>query len=824
MTSFVGRRAELGEVRRLLESSRLVTITGAGGVGKTRVALRTAGDLGRRFPDGAWIVDLSGVPTPVVLAYTIASVLRMHDRTTRGTADVLAEQVAEKHLLLIMDTCEHLVDACAELAEKLLLAAPKLHIIATSRQRFGITGEHVLALQPLPVPGPEAETDLPTMRRSDAVILLADRAAAVVPGFTVSRRNGASVAALCRRLDGVPLAIEHAATRLRVLSVDQLVERLDDRARLLGAGRRGGVARHQTMHATISWSNDLCTRAERLAWARLSVFPCDFGLAAAERICAGLGITPHRELDVIAGLVDKSIVLVEQGGVEVRYRLLDDFRAYGRERMRTLGEASLLRERQRDWCLELARRGEQEWSSGRQHEAFERTQAEHANVRAALEFCLATPGEDEAGLELAATLWFYWIGCGRLAEGRYWLDRMIAQNAAAASARAPAAARPEASIATEAAARAASDPHQKGRDAAAATAGTAGAAGAAGTAALARALWARGYIAILQGDIESAKRLLEESRDRAAAVADELTVALSTHRLGSVALISDDHEKATGLLHDALNRYEKLGEPDSNAVMARVELAMAAVVRGDLDAATGICTQVQATCEASGEQWARAYARYVLAAGSLDGGDVEAAAFNARECLRTARALHDTVMIVLAAELKALVAANRGGGGGRAAVLLGAAGALWQDLGLPTFGSGYLLRLHDRCVQRTREALSEKEFAAASGYGAGLSLDEAVTLALVNDKDAAEPFTAPPAATSWPPLSNRECQVAGLVADGLCNREIAQRLVIAKRTADAHVEHILAKLTFNSRTQVAAWVTEQRSAHGGDERPGLGAA
>jgi len=776
MTSFVGRRTELGEVRRLLESSRMVTITGAGGVGKTRLALRAASDLSRRFPDGAWFADLSAITAPAMLAYTIASLLHMHDRNSRATADVLAEQVAGKHLLLIMDTCEHLVDACAELAEKLLLAAPKLHIIATSRQRFGISGEHVLAIQPLPLPGPGADTDLPAMQCSDAVMLFAERASAVVAGFSVSHRNGASVATLCRRLDGVPLAIEHAVTRLRALSVDQLVERLDDRVRLLGTGRRGGVERHQTMRAAISWSDNLCTRAERLAWARMSVFPGDFGLAAAERVCAGPGITAHQEIDVIAGLVDKSIVLVEQRGVEVRYRLLDDFRAYGRERLRTLGEASLRRVRQRDWCFELARLGEQEWSTGHQPEAFRRTEAEHANLRAALEFCLATPGEHEAGLELAATLWYYWIGCGGLAEGRYWLDRAIAQNAAE------------------------------------------------GSAGSARALWARGYIAILQGDTATATRLLEQSRDRAAAAADELTLALSIQRLGAVALIGDDHAKATEHLSDALNRYEKLGEPNSNVITTWVELAMAAVLRGDLDTAAGICAEVRATCETSGEQWACAYARYVLAAVAWDRRDVEAAGLHVRACLRTARTLHDTVAIVLAIELTALLAASRSGVG-QAAVLIGAAGRRWQDLGLPAFGSEYFTGLHDYCVKCIREALSEDEFAAASGYGAGLSLDEAVALALADDEHATASFTAPSAAaTLWPPLSNRECQVAALVADGLCNREIAQRLVIAKRTADAHIEHILAKLTFSSRTQVAAWVTAQRSGHGGDERPGLGAA
>lgn len=800
MTSFIGRRAEIAEVRGLIDASRLVTITGPGGVGKSRIALRAADDLSKRFPDGVWVADLSGVTRPAALAYTIAGVLHLHGRGARSVASGLAAQVADKRLLLILETCEHLVDACAPLAEQLLHAAPQLRIIATSRQRLGTSSEHVLVVDPLAVPAPGAEADLSALQRIDAVALFTERARAVSPSFSLSRRSAPPVAELCRRLDGVPLAIEHAAARLRALSVDQLVERLDDGVRLLDIGRRGGVVRHQTMRTTIRWSEKLCTMAEKLAWARLSVFPASFGLEAAEWMCSGPGIPAGRELDVIAGLADKSIILVEHRGGEVRYRLLDDFRAHGRERARVFDNAREHGRRHRDWCLELARAGEREWSSGRQLDAVQRLDLEHGNLLAALEFCAATPGERRVGIELAATLWFYWICCGRLREGRYWLDRAIEEFA----------------IDTVAI----PDSHIRGATAHRALR----------KAPFARALWARGYIAVLQGDAIAARRYLEESRDYAAAARDDVTVTLSTQQLGSVALISDDLTTAMLLFSDALARHEKLGHPDGNAIMTRAELAMTAVVRGELGIALRACQEAEAICEESGERWAWSRVRYVHAVALWAQGDSGEAAVCARESLRGARTVRDVVGIVLAIELIALVATDRGGPG-HAAVLLGAADGIWRDLGLPMFGSGFMSGLHELCLKRTKDALSEKEYTAASAYGAGLSLDEAVTRALADSEDVGASLPAAKAAGApWPPLSNRECQVAALVADGLCNREIAQRLVIAKRTADAHVEHILAKLSFSARTQVAAWVAQQRADNvddaedTGDAQPGLGAA
>ncbi len=777
MTSFVGRRAELAELCRLLEISRLVTITGAGGIGKTRLAIRAAGELGDRFRDGAWVAELSAVTSPGVLPYTVAEVLGIRDHTSRSGAEVLAEYLADKNLLLILDTCEHLTDACAGLAEKLLEAAPRLRIIATSRQRLGVSGEHVLLIRPLTLPVLDAESDLAALRRSEAVVLFAERGSAVAPGFSVNDRNGAAVAMLCRRLDGVPLALELAAARLRVLSVDQLLERLDDRIRLLGAGRRGGAPRHQTMRAAIGWSYALCTHAERLAWARLSVFPGDFPLAAAERVCAGPGILAGAEFDVIAGLVDKSIVLAHQRGNEVRYRLLDDIRAYGTQRLGNLGETPLLRRRHRDWCLELACSGEREWFGGGQAEIYRRTEGEHANLQAALEFSLTTPAERLRGLELVAALWFYWAGCGRLGEGRNWLERALRD------------ATPE-------------------------------------TPEWAKALWVAGYISVLQGDLGFAVPMLERCKDYATKAADEPALAYSIQCLGCAAVMVGDHVRASALLAEALDRFKSLGELNSNVIMARVALAMAFAFRGDQVTAERICRQTRDVCEASGEQWACAYVRYVLAYAAWTRHNLAEGAEHTKACLRIHHTFHDLVGIVLAVELMALLAASRGDPR-RGATLLGVAANIWPRVGTPLFGSEHFNTPHDQSVRLTRQALSDVEFSAAFDYGAGLSLDDAVAWALGAQLVGARfgalepqiPRGAAPAGrmrqrSLWPPLTRRECQVAALVADGLSNREIGERLVIAKRTADAHVENILARLGFTSRAQVAAWVERHRAGGG----------
>src|SRR5215472_16699900 len=363
LTSFVGRRGELAEVRRLLAASRLVTLIGVGGVGKTRLALRAAAGLRRAFRDGVCLVQLDQLREEALVAQAVASTLGLQDRAGHAPAAMLAEYLAGRQLLLVLDNCEHLVDAAAKLANQLLRAAAGLRVLATSREALTIDGEMVLAVPSLPVPQAGQPLTAAGLGVFPAAQLFAERAAQVVPGFALTGANVAAVAGICRRLEGLPLAIELAAARMPVLSAEQIDERLGDRLGLLTRGGRARPARQQTLRASIEWSFELCTGAERLVWARLSVFAGGFELDAAEGVCADDRLAAGRVLDLVAGLAGKSILIADLREGVARYRLPEPLREFGQERLRESGEDRALRRRHRDWHEQLAQRGDADWLS-----------------------------------------------------------------------------------------------------------------------------------------------------------------------------------------------------------------------------------------------------------------------------------------------------------------------------------------------------------------------------------------------------------------------------------------------------------------------------
>ncbi|MEU6231637.1 regulator [Kitasatospora sp. NPDC047058] len=693
MTSFVGRHEELTALSRLLAASRLVTVTGPGGVGKSRLALRAAARAAGAFPDGTWLVEIAPVQDPLLIGHAVLEALRLTDGTARPPLDVLTEQLAGRRLLIVLDGCEHLVEACAELADALLRAVPGLRVLATSRAALRACGEHLLTLAPLPVGrvGPGA---LP-----DAVRLFADRARAVLPSFEVTPATAEGIAQLCRRLDGIPLAVELAAGRLRALSVEQITARLDDRFRLLTGGDRTGLPRHQTLRTTVGWSHELCTVQERLLWARLSVFAGSFDLEAAEYVCAGAGLEPDELLDLVSDLVGKSVVLREQCAFGVRFRLLDTLREYGLQWLRAAGEEQRLLRRHRDWYLGLATWGEVEWFGPRQFETAERTGLAHANLRAALEFCLAEPGEEQVALLLASTLWFYWVGCGHLGEGRHWLDRALAL-----------------------------DPEPTG--------------------ARAKALWVTGYMATLQGDLVAARPALEECRRQALDTGDDRALAYAVHRQGCAALIGDEPARAAELFEEAIWHYRAIGELNSNVLMAMFELGIAYLFQGDQEGGEAWLGQVREVCEEHGEQWAYAYGLYALAYSHWLNGDVRLARAQARESVRLNHLFHDLLGIVLAIDLLALLQTEPAGPGEpgdlrEARVLQGAAHRIWQTVGKPFFGSRTFNGPHRACEERARAGLTEQEFTDWFDRGTRLDLAAAVQRALGGDGRAEGPGALP---------------------------------------------------------------------------------
>jgi predicted ATPase len=424
VTGFVGRRAELAEARRLLGLARLVTLTGLGGVGKSRLAVQAAQEVARSFPGGVWMAQLHDLEDPEQLGAEVCEILGLPGKTARSPVGLLTDHLRDLRVLLLLDGVDHLVHPCALLADALLRACPFLHILVTSRQALDIPGEHLLVVPPMPIPAPGEPA---SAARHESVALFAERAAATT-GFELTDGNRHIVADLCARLDGIPLALELAAVRLRSMSIEQMIERLDDRFCLLAGGRRSRPARHRTLRTALGWSHELCGTHERLLWARLSVFGGSFDLEAAERVCADERLPGKSILDVVSALVEKSIVIRDDAAGGVRYRLLDTVREYGAAWLDRLdgAEAGELRRRHLAHYTRLARDCEATWVREGQERIFVTTIAEHGNLRQALAYCLAAPDRLRDGMDLAATLWFHWAGCGFLGEGARWLDHLLA--------------------------------------------------------------------------------------------------------------------------------------------------------------------------------------------------------------------------------------------------------------------------------------------------------------------------------------------------------------------------------------------------------------
>ncbi len=433
LTTFVGRVKERAEVQRLLFSTRLLTMTGAGGCGKTRLALRSAAEVLDQFKDGVWFVDLAPLVDVDLVPQTVATVLGIRKLPQHSFTEALSAELAGQQLLLVMDNCEHLIDATAQLVETLLRAAPQLRILATSREALGVPGETVWRVPSLSVPDPNQPVQLESVLEFEAARLFVDRAVAVDPAFAVTGRNVTTIAEVCHRLDGIPLAIELAAARLNVLSLDQINSRLKDRFRLLTGGSRTAVARQRTLEATVDWSYELLAEPERRLLCRLSIFPAGWTLEAAEEVCScsAIRFAGDDMLDHLSRLVDKSLVSVEAAS-EVdpaagrRYRFLDTVRQSGRERLLRAGESEMVRDRHLAYFTTMVQRVEPELGGADQVLWLNRLQILHDDFRSALDWGLATPGRSETALELVAALWWFWTKRGYFSEGRQRLERALA--------------------------------------------------------------------------------------------------------------------------------------------------------------------------------------------------------------------------------------------------------------------------------------------------------------------------------------------------------------------------------------------------------------
>ncbi|MFS8199908.1 ATP-binding protein [Streptomyces sp. CWNU-52B] len=668
--TFVGRTSELARMSALLESARLLTLTGPGGVGKSRLALRAAQLAQPAFPGGAWLVELSDLQNPDLLTNAVAEATRLTEQTLRPLLVAVSEHLDDGPLLLVLDTCEHVLDECGRVVQELLAHVPELRVLATSRQPLGVPGEHLLSVTPLPLG-----------EHADAVALFAARAAAAVPSFALTDANRAEVAAVCARLDGIPLALELAAVRLRGFPLDRLLRGLDSRFDLLVSAARPRLARHQTLRTAIGWSHELCTPLERLLWARLSVFAGGWDVEAAEFVCHGGPLDAEVILALLASLTEKSIVTRENQGVAARYRMLDTVRTFGADWLEGLGEQDAVRARHLDYFRWVARQGEAEWLGPGQRMWAERLSVEHPNLRVAVEESLAAL-EHETALELTGTLWYFWFACGFADEGRGYLERALRRA-----------------------------PEQvPGYD---------------------LATWAHRLVTVVPDDVDAAESV------SAAYVwlAQERHLPVPALPLTGASLAVRGESARSALLYGSSTQGP--GGGGGAEFFQLLTLAVQAYLlagQGAFERCAVVAERLRAACAKRGELWMRAWGEFFVALAGIGLGRPLDALPSARAALAAKWRVHDRFGAAAVADLL-IVAEAAGGEPERAARLLGVGTRLWHAAGLPQLADIETTVFRREYARRLRSALGTAGFAEAVSEGRGLSPEEAIRLALGDAPD-----------------------------------------------------------------------------------------
>ena len=754
LTSFVGREREKQEVERMLGTTRLLTITGTGGSGKTRLAQEVARDLTESYPDGVWLVELAAVAEGSLVGGTVAEVLGVPEQPGRPLEVTLVEALREKNLLLVLDNCEHVVHVVASLAELLLSSCPGIRILATSREILGVAGEVFWQTPPLSGPAHEGTTE--ELEGYESVRLFVQRARYRNPAFALTRQNAAAVAEICARLEGIPLAIELAAARVG-FSVHEIARRLDDSLKLLTSGNRTATPRQKTLRGALDWSHDLLSGPERLLFRRLSAFAGGWTLEAAEVVGSGDGIEEYEVLDLLSGLVDKSLVLAnaaEDGSV--RYRLLEPVRQYARERLRTSSETQKVHLTHACWCLELVEKAQGGLQGPEQLSWVELVQEEHANAQAALSWSLEA--EPKTALRLTATLGYFWYRYGRITEGRHWLEAVLAQT------------------------------------------------GDIQSATRAKTLRLAGVLSEESGLYEQAEKLHEQGLDLYRRLENKEGIAASLTSLGALAYAVGDLERAMLVTQESLVLKRELG--DERALMSsRNNLGEMMQKAGRLAEAQALFEENLTSDEILGDEWGKAVSRLNLGILAIEQHDPTRSEKLLLESLRAFRRLGDEDATSECLDSLAGVAGTQGEGV-RAATLFGAAEAAREVLGIPIRPVDR--DRYERFVAASQRGQGKRAWAAALSAGRSMSLQQATEYALsregttpsyTGDVAAAEPTSAS--------LTPREREVAHLVARGLTNRRISEELSISERTVTTHVGRILKKLRLGSRSRLAAWISEQ---------------
>ncbi|HZD11393.1 MAG TPA: LuxR C-terminal-related transcriptional regulator [Candidatus Binatia bacterium] len=793
LTSFVGRTEEVAEVLRLLASSRLLTITGAAGCGKTRLALHVATEVKHKYADGVHWVELGQLTDPQLVTKSVAKTLEVAEQPGRALVDGIAESLSGKQLLLVLDNCEHVIGACIRLVESLSMPSG-LSMLMTSREPLGVVGEALYPLSPMALPPPNPSPD--EAGQYDAIELFVERAQSILPHFTLTPENAAAVATVCRHLDGLPLAIELASARMNALTVEQIEARLEHRFRFLGEAAHKTSSHHRTLRAALDWSYDFLSAPEQRLLLRLSVFAAGCSLATAEAVCAGENVERQQVLELLTSLISKSLVVAQTlRRTEARYSLLETIRQYAQEKLVASGEWPAMQDRLLECLLQLTEDAAPELRGPDQQVWLDWLEGEYENIRTALTWSLE--GERiEEGLRMAVAIYQFWTVRDYVVEGLAWLERLLAQAGERVS---PVVRANALAYAAFLAGFRRNTPAQMkyGQEATV----LAQAAGKEGKPALRWALAAQAYGAHAADDFQTEFALGQRviALNRELGDDDQLGTSLSIYSIAAMAL--EEYEAARKMLDESLALQRRAG----NAY----RIAMALNLSGDL----ARCRQNYSRARAFYEESLSimrdldavrdlASVLHNLGHTSLHLGDVE-----------RAKALFDESIGIQQAQR------NRPG---VAECLIGFA-AVATECGLPAAGARLLAAAvaiggrritttwaatrmeYDRCLSLVRARLTEEAFRTEQAIGTAFTLEQAIEYArnLPLERTAAHMTQSRPG-----DLSPREREVAILIAEGKSNGEIAGDLVLSKRTVEKHIAHIRAKLEVTQRAQIVRWVID----------------
>jgi predicted ATPase/DNA-binding CsgD family transcriptional regulator len=770
LSTFIGRETEIAEVKQRLASVRLLTLTGPGGCGKTRLALQVASDLPPEYTNGVWLAEFAPLSDGDLVPQAVASALNVHEQAGRTILDTLTHHLLHRRTLLVLDNCEHLVEACAQLAETLLQACPGLQILATSRENLGIPGEAVWSVPPLSLPDPRPWRDsssrrnaLPTYEKSEAVQLFVVRAAAALPAFSLTEDNGPWVADVCRRLDGMPLAIELAAARVKMLRVEQIAQRLDDVFQLLTEGSRTALPRHRTLQATIDWSYNLLSDSEQSLLRRLSVFAGGWTLEAAESVCAEQGAEPGEMLDAMTHLAEKSMIWVDRSpGRQIRYRMLETIREYAWVRLLESGETTTIQRRHAETYLAIARQEERTESKLFWPEitTVDQLELDLDNFRAALAWCTLEAGEHETGLRLAATLAQFWQMRGYLSEAREYFENLL-------------------SISEDV-----STPTQ------------------------AEAYSFAGYLSIYAGDFERGAALLKNSLALYRDLDDKSGIAWQLVWLGWVYVAQGDLSRAKTFAEQALVMQQALGD-NLGVAIALVPLGEAAYLEGNFVYAEAVFEKSLVLLRDIGNLFTVGRRLTRLGQIAYAQADLQKAAALIKEGLITCAGSGDKSGATMALAALAGIA-KAWGDYERAARLLGSVEALHEISGTALW---FVDRVeYERNVATVQAKPEQRALKKIWAEGRELNLEEAIEYALSeSEKPTRAPALLPSqeAKARFGGLTAREREAATLIAQGKTNREIAELMVVKVKTVETYVTRILNKLGYGSRVQIATWAVEK---------------